>query len=107
MKVLYLSLDWSQLNYGALALGKGSVTLCNKNQAAQNNDVRVIYGIFDRFHYKIKKLKNLFVTYNFFCIVKTFEKLSLLKQIIYFSIALVGCKIIGHMQLRFQLKRAL
>ena len=74
MKMLYMSLSWSLLNYGVLAWGKWSVTLYNKFQAAQICIVRRIYGISDCFYYKINKLMDFDETYKYLALLENFKE---------------------------------
>ena len=80
LRMLYLSLGWSQLSYGVLAWGRCSLTFINKIRVAQNRIVRNIYGSANFDVYKSNNLLPFNETYDLYALLKLFKEIKMPNQ---------------------------
>ena len=77
LRMLYLSLGWSQINYGILAWGKGNKTYTKKVCLAQNRIVRNLYGSTNFSIYKRHDLLPFDETYELNALIKLYKELKM------------------------------
>ena len=77
LRMLYLSLGWSQLTYGVLAWGRGNLVSINKIKSAQNQILKTIYGYHDNSIYKASNLLTFDETYEWLGLIKLYSELKI------------------------------
>ena len=81
--------------------------MCNKIQAAHNRVVRTIYRRSDLLNYNMNKLISFDENYKFFEVFKLFKEIRYPTANHFFQNRIRCCKLIGHVQIGFQLMRTL
>ena len=74
LRMIYLSLGWSQLTYGVLAWGRGNTVSINKIKAAQNKILKSIYGSYAPAIYRVGNLLTFDETYEWLALLKLYSE---------------------------------